>query len=386
MWKMTSNEIYQGLYVHIPFCLRKCDYCDFYSVPVNDTDIFTRYVKCVAREGQLLQDNVNLPMSAVYLGGGTPSLLPQPDLSFLLEHLQKSFQLNHNIEISMEANPVRHDSNYFRAVKEIGINRLSLGVQSFNDEELHTLNRIHSSRDALATVEVLHKVGLTNFNLDLIYGIPGQNMNTWKRTLKTALSCHPAHISIYLLQLNPVTPMAEKIKCHQLELLGDETEAAMYYYALDVLKSAGYCHYEISNLARPGYECRHNMIYWKARPYTGLGAGAVSFRNGRRILNTANVEQYMQNIEAARLPSTELLEEMEPSDLPGDAVILGLRLIAGVNAIEFRQRYGIDINEVYHEPITHGINNGLLKYTREGIALTEKGYFLSNQVLCEFVK
>jgi oxygen-independent coproporphyrinogen-3 oxidase len=272
------------------------------------------------------------------------------------------------------------------SIKDSGINRLSLGVQSFNEDELHILNRIHSSRDALQTVETLHSVGLTNFNIDLIYGIPGQTLSSWEKTLKTAVSCCPAHISIYLLQLSPVTPMATRITYGELSLLDEDTEANMYYYALDFLRAAGYEHYEISNLARPGYQCRHNLIYWEARPYIGLGAGAVSFQANRRIMNLANVEKYMESIENSNLPATELLEEMKPPDLPVDALILGLRLVSGINCMGFEQRYGINIIEVYHQQIDNCISAGLLKYENNVIALTEKGYFLSNQVLCRFLK
>lgn len=385
MWKMTSKETYQGLYLHIPFCLRKCDYCDFYSIPVNNS-LLANYVRCLVREGELREGAGNLPVATIYLGGGTPNLLSAHDIAHLIEALQKSFTVDPKAEISMEANPVRHDTDYFRVVKDSGINRLSLGVQSFNENELNILNRIHSSGDALQTVETLHRVGLTNFNLDLIYGIPGQTLSSWERTLKTAVSCHPAHISMYLLQLNPVTPMARKIKQGELSLLGDDSEAAMYYHALDFLRAAGYEHYEISNLARPGCRCRHNLIYWQARPYTGLGAGAVSFIMNRRIMNQANVEQYIKSTQGSRLPATELLEEMTVPDLPVDALILGLRLISGINCMDFQKRYGIDIMEVYQQQISNCISNGLLKYANNVIALTEKGYFLSNQVLCQFLR
>lgn len=385
MWKMINSGDSQGLYVHIPFCLRKCDYCDFYSIQINNNGVFTRYVKCLAREGELTGKS-NLPVVTVYLGGGTPNLLPSDDIAVLLEALRKCYQLDEKAEISMEANPVRHDTNYFREVKSSGINRLSLGVQSFNDGELQILNRIHSSRDVLQTVEVLHRVGLTNFNIDLIYGIPGQTMRSWGRTLQTALSCHPTHISIYLLQLNPQTPMAGRINRGELNMLGDETEANMYYYALDFLRAAGYCHYEISNLAQPGYQCKHNLIYWEARPYSGLGAGAVSFRDNQRIRNIEDVEQYMEYIEASSLPPNNVLEKMTESDLPIDALIVGLRLTAGLNSVDFKERFGINIMEVYRQQIDSCISTGLLKYENNVIALTEKGYFLSNQVLCQFLR
>lgn len=382
---MTNNETYQGLYAHVPFCLRKCDYCDFYSIPVNNISL-DRYVKCLAREGELKRDSRNLPVSTIYLGGGTPNLLSPADIAALLQSLQNTFQVETTAEITMEANPARHDINYFRAIKDSGINRLSLGVQSFNENELHILNRIHSSKDALQTVEALYRAGLTNFNIDLIYGIPGQTLSSWEKTLETAVSCHPAHISMYLLQLNPVTPMAGKIKQGELSLLDEDSEADMYYHALDFLRAAGYQHYEISNLARPGCQCRHNLIYWEARLYTGLGAGAVSFLSNRRIMNLANVKKYMERIESSNLPISELLEEMIPSDLPVDALILGLRLISGINCMDFQNRYGINIMEVYRQQIDNCIDAGLLKYENNVIALTEKGYFLSNQVLCQFLK
>jgi oxygen-independent coproporphyrinogen-3 oxidase len=333
----------------------------------------------------LLEGAADLPADTIYLGGGTPSLLSPSDLDFLLKELHKTFRLNQEAEISMEANPVKHDISYFKAVKDSGINRLSLGVQSFNDTELKILNRIHNSRDALQTVETLHHVGLTNFNIDLIYGIPGQTMNSWKHTLQIALACRPAHISLYLLQLSPTVPMARRLERGDLAALSDELEAQMYYEALEMLKTAGFNHYEISNLARPGLECRHNLIYWEAGPYTGLGAGAVSFCSNRRILNLGNLESYLKRLEEWKLPSTEVLEAMTARDLWIDALILGLRLTAGVNVPEFKQRYGIDILDVYQEQIANCAAAGLLKCTNGKVALTDRGYFLSNQALCQFL-
>lgn len=387
MLKMKNNEGRQGLYVHIPFCLRKCDYCDFYSIPLKDPQLTARYASCAAREAELISQGggADLTVAAIYLGGGTPSLLSPGMVAGLLNTFQQCFQVDEEAEISMEANPVRHDAGYFRDVKDSGINRLSLGVQSFQDQELKTLNRIHNAHDVLRSVEALHQVGLTNFNIDLIYGIPGQSMQSWAQTLQMALSCQPAHISMYLLQLDEKTPLARRINSGELDLLGDETEAAMYYYALDFLKTAGYCHYEISNLARPNCQCRHNLIYWKARPYIGLGAGAVSFRSNRRIINTARLDSYMETIEAGQLPPAELLEEMSGPELLADAVILGLRLTAGISRTDLYQRFGVDIMELYRSPIESGISKGLLKCENDIIALTEKGYFLSNTVLCQFL-
>jgi oxygen-independent coproporphyrinogen-3 oxidase len=381
---MKNKEDYQGIYVHIPFCLRKCDYCDFYSIPVKDGNL-PRYVKSLSREAGLRSHAHNIPVSTIYLGGGTPNLLSASHISHLLQVLRDEFLVAENTEITMEANPARHATDYFEAIKAGGVNRVSLGVQSFDAQELRVLNRIHDSRDALETAEVLHRVGLANFNIDLIYGIPGQTAASWEKTLATAVSCHPAHISIYLLQLNPVTPMAIRIRNGELGLLDDDREADLYYQALSFLKAQGYEQYEISNLARPGYKCRHNLIYWQARPYTGLGAGAVSFQANQRIMNRPDVEKYMQSIENAQLPPTQLLEEMKAPDLSVDALILGLRMTEGINLADFRQRFGVDLAKVYHRQIDHCVRAGLLNYTDDNIALSSKGYFLSNQVLCQFL-
>jgi len=375
-----------GLYIHIPFCLKKCNYCDFFSVPLPSKEWLDRYTIALLEEiRQRAFYLQRVQIKTIYIGGGTPSLLTGKQLESIIRTIHSEFAVKDQVEVSIEANPATVDDRKIKEIIDAGINRLSLGVQSFFDEDLRLLSRIHNSLDVMQTVEKLHTQGLENFNIDLIFGIPGQNIDRWRKTLQLAVDCNPKHISTYLLQLDASTPLAQEIEQGTLELLDEDTEWHMYNEAIEYLQDSGFEHYEISNFCRPGFECKHNLVYWQAEEYVGIGTGAVSFINARRYINKEDVKQYLNRLQKGNSCIVEELEHMNSSSLLIDAIILGLRLCRGISVKEFKQRFGINIEDKYSKIISDYISKGLLKLEDEYLKLTKRGYFLSNEVFCQFI-
>lgn len=382
----VQADLTRGLYIHIPFCLQKCRYCDFYSDTLVHRDWLERYTVALLAEIER-QAQIFTPgrLASIYIGGGTPSLLSSRQLNTIIEAVSRNFKIADQVEISIEANPATLKLDWLQQITSIGINRLSLGVQSFSDQELKILGRVHNCQGVMDSIELLHKANLKNFNIDLIYGIPGQSIEDWLSNLQQAVECAPRHLSAYLLQPGNDTPMAADIEQGCLALLDDEIEAAMYYETLEFLPERGFEHYEISNFCQPGYECRHNLNYWQAGEYIGIGAGAVSYTNGRRYMNRINWREYVASLENAQGCEVEELEQMSPPELLADAMITGLRMCRGVNLKEYSERFNRDVIHEYAAIIDSGIAKGLLKMENEQLSLTKKGYFLSNEVLCQFI-
>jgi len=350
-----------------------------------DPIILEQYTLSIISELKLRKAENYGPFASIYLGGGTPSLLRPTQVERILESVFANYRPYGEPEISMEVNPATVNLQDLKDLRSIGINRLSIGVQSFSDAELKTLGRIHSGPEASEILGDVKKAGFDNFNIDLIYGLPCQTLSGWQENLRLAVDFNPQHISAYLLQLDESTPLARRINEGTISLLDDELEASMYYATLDYLKGQGYSHYEISNFARPNYECCHNKIYWQCREYLGIGAGAVSFNGTQRILNKPPVETYIEELLADRPASIEILEDMDYRHKVADAIIMGLRLAKGINREEFCHRFGIDILEDYHDVIQACRMQGLLEIKNDYIYLTKKAYFLSNQVLSKFI-
>ncbi len=376
----------RGLYIHIPFCLKKCSYCDFYSLPAVSTVLVNRYIKALQKELEIKAASLkDTRMKTVYAGGGTPSILSGEELKILMAVVRKHLEIEEAAEISLEANPATLNADKLKSIREAGFNRISLGVQSFQDDELFVLGRSHNSVDALKTIKLIQDSGLSNYNIDLIYGIPGQTISKWEESLGIAIEAKPAHLSMYLLQLDESTPLADDIRKDRFQLPGEEIEAQMYDIGMDMLKNRGFRQYEISNFARPGYECRHNLLYWEAMEYIGIGAGAVSFTDQRRYINKKDLIQYLWAIENGRESPAEELEEMDQKELAADAIILGLRLCDGINLEQFRLRFDIKIMDYYKDIIEDYIDRGLLNISNGRLSFSRKAYFVSNQVLCHFI-
>ena len=305
----------------------------------------------------------------------------------LIQQIREFFSTAANCEITMEANPGTINLDSLKAFREAGINRISLGVQSFDEYELRILGRIHSRDAVFRSVENVVKAGIINYGLDLIYGIPGQDVPGWLLSLREAVGLSPSHISCYLLQMDEMVPLAVRLHNQELAGLSEEDESEMYYVANRYLKSAGYQHYEISNFCRPGAASRHNLNYWEAGEYLGIGAGAVSFKGGQRYRNLPQIEQYTQNLLIQhRDPPREVMESLEGMELGIDAMIMGLRMTRGVNVEEFEQRFRIRPLKTFANAIKKSREEGLLEFDYPWLRLTSQGYFLSNRVFVRIME
>ena len=364
-----------GLYFHIPYCAAKCRYCDFVSAPGSRAEQ-SQYVQSLLRE---MQGRRGVEADSVFIGGGTPSILPPPLLEALLRGIRESFRLTEDCEFTMEANPKTLDAQKLTLLREYGVNRLSIGVQSFDDGELKRLGRIHNSREAAETV-TLARGYIPNINLDLMTGIPGQTMESLKSTLETAVSLEPAHLSCYSLIIEEGTPFFDEWEQNRLELPSEDEDREMYWVTGEFLERRGWKRYEISNYAKEGRECCHNLKYWGCREYLGFGAAAHSYLGNRRFYHTASRREYMA------APTEEIDEEiLTPADAMGEFMIMGLRLIAGVEEKEFERRFQEKMTAVYGEPLKRLCDQGLLRHWDGRYSLTERGLDLANRVMAEFV-
>ena len=385
-----------SLYVHIPFCLRKCRYCDFLSAPQTDIDR-ERYVKALIREIKTQKDCLaGRPVDTVFFGGGTPSVLSAEQIGRIIDALREVFLILPDAEVSLETNPGTADFEKLSAFKEAGINRLSMGVQSMHDEELHLLGRIHTAEQALEAFKTARAAGFDNINIDLMSALPGQTFDSWADSLRQAVEWRPEHISAYSLIIEPGTPFSALYEAGELPPLPDEeTDRKMYHYTREYLAQHGYGRYEISNYALKGRECRHNSGYWTGHPYLGFGIGAASYVNEARFSNIPDFETYIVEMEKAGIPAeieqvygnvrTEihLLTEQEKME---EFMFLGLRMTAGVKTSDFASRFGKSLDEVYGDVIRRHLAQGLLQRTTEGLCLTERGTDVSNYVMADYLQ
>jgi oxygen-independent coproporphyrinogen-3 oxidase len=328
-------------------------------------------------------------IETVFFGGGTPSLTPAPDMAVILDGLRETFGFAPDAEISLEANPGSLSTEYLRDLRWIGFNRLSIGVQSFDDVELRALDRIHSGDEAKQACSSARAAGFDNVNIDLIYGLPEQPLETWQRTLEQALTLAPEHLSLYALTVEEGTPLARDVARGRVPLPDADMQADQYEWTQDRLAEAGYAHYEISNWARRGRDCRHNLLYWQNREYLGLGAGAHSHLSGVRFSTVLLPNRYVElvdesaaGIEDGRGTMRHVAgaESITPELAMADTLILGLRLIDGVSFAEFARRHGRDVRDVYGEVIVEFIGYELLEETSTHLRLTRRGRLLSNEL------
>jgi len=374
-----------GIYIHFPFCRKKCSYCDFYSLPITAPGVLNQYTDCLERELTLRTSECDLPLASIYLGGGTPSLLPPQDIERVIAAINRYYPPSGEREVTIEVNPATVDRQKLADLQRAGVNRLSIGVQSFVDRELTILGRVHDSRQGRQCIDWAQQAGFTNVNLDLIYGIPGQRRSDWLATLTRAMDCGPQHISAYLLQLEPDVPLAREIATGQQAMLTDDQEADLYYEGRALLLSRGYQHYELSNFAHPGFQCRHNLTYWRGGRYLGVGAGAVSFGGRQRHLNSPPLEDYMAALLNSTPPPRQLLETLTAEQERAEAVIIGLRLTQGIDREEYCSRFGADALGPFQDAVNRLAAQGLLVVDDRRIALSPRAYFISNVVFREFV-
>ncbi len=362
----------QHLYIHIPFCLNKCIYCDFFSIPYEES-ISGAYID--ALEQELVKRKKEMgSVETIYIGGGTPSVLSDQELSRLIDILDENLTLSDRCEITMEMNPCTVSRVKVERLIDKGVNRFSVGVQSFLDRELHFLGRLHSASDSNHAIDIIREVGVNNLSIDLLYAIPGQSVGDWTATLSKAVSLSPEHISTYELTPEKGTPLYQLlygsgVEGRYFDQCDEDTIVKMYDTAIDILTDAGYLHYEISNFSRPSFECRHNLNCWDRGEYTGIGAGAHSLSQGKRRMNICDVRRYIDLSLKGDLPVEEEIE-IYTQDLIKEEIFLGLRRIEGIDHKRFKGRYSIDILDAADELIREGFlmeDNGCLRLTRRGI-------------------
>lgn len=380
-----------GLYVHVPFCRVKCTYCDF-NTYTGFTDQYGEYVTALVREIDLLGQQRGRPaVRTVFMGGGTPTVLAIEDLGRILAACRRSFQLDPAAEITSEANPGTVDEAYLAALLGLGVNRLSFGAQSFHPAELQLLGRLHDAGAIGSTVRAARAAGVTNLNLDLIYGLPHQTLAAWSETVDRAIALAPEHLSLYALTLERGTPLHAQVARGELPQPDSDLAADMYQLAGERLAAAGYQQYEISNWCRPGFECRHNLVYWRNQPYLGFGPGAHSSENGRRWWNVRRVPVYLERLAAATQagemsPAVQDFERIEVRLAMAETMILGLRLTReGVDLAAFAGRFGRPAGEVYGREIRQLTAQGLLEEADGRLRLTAPARLLGNQVFVRFL-
>ncbi len=369
-----------ALYIHVPFCRRKCPYCSFVSYDHREADI-PLYLSALKKE--LARRAGGECIRSIYFGGGTPSLFSVQYLGDLISAISSLFTIDEAAEITIEANPGTINRAYLTAIRELGVNRLSMGVQSLNDRELALLGRIHTAAEARYAVQHARSSGFDNLSMDLIYGLPGQTLSDWQRTLDEAITMRPEHLSLYSLTLEEDTPMWEAIKEGSLPELDPDDSADHYELAEDLLAAQGYRHYEISNWATAGRECRHNLTYWRNMPYLGVGVAAHSCSGGHRLANTNSLDKYMDDFSGKSAPALD--EEINPAMELAETIILGLRLSEGIDPDAIRRRFGIDILAHYRHQIEEMVDAGLLEQADGHIKLTRRGRLLSNEVFWRFL-
>lgn len=371
-----------GVYLHIPFCRARCRYCDFNTFAGLE-QLIPEYTHSLLSELESWRA-LSLPAKSLYFGGGTPSLLPCENLRLILRACYSSFNIIEGAEVTIEANPGTITDGYLNEVRKIGVNRLSLGVQSFDDSLLNILGRIHHAVAAREAFIEVRKAGFDNINLDLIYGLPTQTLKQWGSSLEEAIELGSEHLSLYALTLEEGTPLCADINSNKISAPDSDLAADMYELAEDRLDRAGYAHYEISNWAKPKRESRHNLNYWQNGTYIGIGAGAHSYFNGERFWNAAHPLEYIRRIKE-RGKAFAGKEFISPEIERADYIILRLRLLDGLDLQEFKIRYGSDIRELYGDEISFSKETVLLEEVDGKLRLTPKGRLLGNEVFQRFL-
>lgn len=385
----------QSLYIHIPFCVKKCRYCDFCSYAGLDA-LVPAYIEALVAEVRLRAPRWRLqPFDTLYIGGGTPTLLTADHVNSVLDACRQQLDLAALREATIEANPGTLSMSLLQGLRRVGLNRISIGVQSFLDDELALLGRIHTADQAIAAVRMARAAGFEQVSLDLLMGLPGQALAAWEQSLEQALALAPEHLSLYALALEEGTPLNEAVGAGHLPAPDEDLAADMYVWAERRLARAGYTHYEISNWARrkalPGKGrsarsnlCLHNLRYWQNGRYLGLGAGAASYDGRTRSRNTGDVRGYIRQVERADIPTAES-ETLDAAGHMGETMMLALRTSRGMRWSDFQRRFGRPMLDVYGDVIGRLRADGLLAADERGIRLTRRGRLLGNRVFEAFL-
>lgn len=369
-----------SLYIHIPFCVRKCLYCDFPSFSGMD-GMFEDYVRRLCREmDEAAPSFYGVGVKSVFFGGGTPSILPPALMGRIMDKIMSAYDVNSDAEISMEANPGTLDAAKLREYKSMYFNRLSMGLQAWQDRLLERLGRIHSVGEFEDNFLQARDAGFKNINVDLMFSLPGQTLDDWQETLEKVIRLDPEHISAYSLIIEEGTPFFDMYEKGQITETDENTDRRMYYLAKEMLSDKGFRQYEISNFAKEGFECRHNITYWRTEEYRGFGLGAHSYVDGTRFHNSADMKEYMAG--GGRLD----MEQLTPEEMQEEFMFMGLRMNEGISREEFLKRFKTDITSVYGQEISELISEGLLTENKGRISLTDRGIDVSNQVFEKFIR
>lgn len=402
-----KNKKNLGIYIHIPFCVQKCVYCDFLSAPAGE-DVKRKYIEALICEINITCGLYNDRLSGyqvktIFFGGGTPSAVKPEYIRDIMKCLNEHFDIAEGAEVTIECNPGTLDINKADIYRECGINRISFGLQSADNTELKMLGRIHTFEQFKESLSIAEKAGFDNINVDIMSALPGQTMESYKRTVEKVLECNVKHISAYSLIVEEGTPLYDRLDTDYPELPDEDTERQMYYYTQDSLASAGYVHYEISNYARPGYECRHNISYWERTDYLGFGIGAASLFEEIRHTNITDINMYIDKcggmINAGSCMDNNVtagnynrlyeiyddIQKLSLNDRMEEFMFLGLRKIDGISKAEFEKIFSKNIADVYGKVIQENVLNGLLVDDGDVIKLTDRGVDISNVVMADFL-
>ena len=369
-----------SLYIHIPFCKQKCLYCDFPSYAGKES-LMDQYIDSLNKE--IINKGKNYLIKSIFIGGGTPSYLDEKNLESLLKAINQ-LKFKEDIEFTVECNPGTLNEEKLLIMKNNNVNRLSMGLQSTNNSLLKEIGRIHTFEQFKNNYDEARKIGFDNINIDLMFGLPNQSVEEWKRTLEDAVSLNPDHISAYCLIIEEGTCFYKLYDDDKLNLPNEDEERSMYLLAKEVLKEYGYHQYEISNYSKDSKECYHNKVYWKCNEYLGLGVSASSFVDEKRFKNIDDIKMYIEKINK----NEDVREEIHVNDIKDDMeefMFMGLRMMEGIKVKEFKERFGRDVFEIYDSAIKNNMKKGLLLFDSEKLYLSSKGIELSNYVMSDFI-
>jgi oxygen-independent coproporphyrinogen-3 oxidase len=383
----VADASIQGLYVHIPFCFHKCHYCDFYSITRQSPQRMDAFVDLLLREADFWAAGAgnHSPIRTMFFGGGTPSLLPIESMRRLARELVRRFDFSGLEEWTVEINPATAELDYCRMLRDVGVDRISFGAQSFNLAELKVLERHHHPDDVVRSVEIARAAGFSRINIDLIYAIPGQDLTSWDGSLNAAIALQTPHVSCYNLTYEPNTPMTVRKRLGQFIPVEEPAELEMFHHGRSHLTAAGLEAYEISNYAKPNEACRHNLVYWTGGNYIGLGPSAASHMEGRRWKNRAHLREWEEAVAAGKTPAIEL-ETLTPARRAGELAMLMLRLARGINYSDFADRTGLDAQTIYRDQFERLERVGLLERDQITIRLTKTGLNVADAIAGEFLE
>jgi oxygen-independent coproporphyrinogen-3 oxidase len=372
-----------GIYIHIPFCKKRCTYCDFYTEVAPQ--FIPELIKSIGKELLIRKDYTGeSEINTIYFGGGTPSILNNEQFKFLFNVIQSNYVINSNAEITFEANPDDLNSDFFKSIKSLPFNRISIGIQSFNNDDLKRLNRRHNSNQAIEAVENAKKAGFNNISIDLIYGLPFQTIESWNNQLEMAFSLGIQHISAYGLTYEEGTKLWKQREKGEIKMVDDETMNEMYLILLDTARVNGFEAYEISNFARPGFRSNHNTSYWKQEPYIGVGPSAHSYNLKSRQWSIASINKYMHAIESNK-PFFEV-EELTVKEQFNDYVLVSIRTSDGTDVSKIERDFGKEFADIFTKSIQKYIENGKVIQTKDNFVLSRQGILISNRILIDLIQ